>query len=230
MNIALILSGGRGSRMGSDIPKQYLEVEGRPVIAYCLRTMDGHPMIDGVQVVAEPEWRDLVETWAGNKLRGFSDPGENRQLSILNGLEDIRNYAPDDAVVLIHDGARPLVSVRTITECIEGCGEHEGVMPALPMKDTVYYGTAGRIDALLDRARVVAGQAPEAFRLAPYYRANRALSRERILAVNGSTEPAVMAGMDIRYIDGDECNFKVTTREDLERFCQIVRAGEEGRK
>lgn len=222
MNIALILSGGTGSRLGSDIPKQYLEVGGRPVIAYCLQTMGEHPLIDAVWIVAHSEWRDFIKPWVGDKLQGFSDPGENRQMSILNGLTDIRAYAPEDAVVLIHDAARPLVSARTVTECVEGCAEHEGVMPALPMKDTVYCGADGRIESLLERNRVIAGQAPEAFRLGRYFQANRALTEEQIRAVNGSAEPAVMAGMDVCYIEGDERNFKVTTIEDLERFRRIV--------
>ena len=77
---------------------------------------------------------------------------------------------------------------------------------------------------------MIAGQAPEAFRLGRYYQANRALSEEQLLAINGSTEPAIMAGMDICYIAGDERNFKVTTKEDLERFRRIVGYGEDSRK
>lgn len=230
MNVALILAGGTGSRLGADVPKQYLEVAGRPIIAYCLETMTEYDGIDAIQIVAEEMWRPLIRKWAGEKLKGFSKPGRNRQMSILNGLEDIKAYASDEAVVLIHDAARPLVSPQTIAACIGGCAEHEGVMPALPMKDTVYYGVSGRIDALLDRSRVIAGQAPEAFRLGRYYQANRALSEEQLLAINGSTEPAIMAGMDICYIAGDERNFKVTTKEDLERFGRIVGDGEDSRK
>ncbi|MDE7268930.1 MAG: 2-C-methyl-D-erythritol 4-phosphate cytidylyltransferase [Acetatifactor sp.] len=225
MNVALILAGGTGSRLGTNVPKQYLEVAERPIIAYCLETMTEHAGIDAIQIVAEEMWRPLIRKWAGEKLKGFSEPGRNRQMSILNGLEDIKAYASDEAVVLIHDAARPLVSPQTIAACIEGCADHEGVMPALPMKDTVYYGVSGRIDALLDRSRVIAGQAPEAFRLGRYYQANRALSEEQLLAINGSTEPAIMAGMDICYIVGDERNFKVTTKEDLERFGRIVGDG-----
>ncbi len=176
MNVALILAGGTGSRLGADVPKQYLEVAGRPIIAYCLETMTEYDGIDAIQIVAEEMWRPLIRKWAGEKLKGFSKPGRNRQMSILNGLEDIKAYASDEAVVLIHDAARPLVSPQTIAACIGGCAEHEGVMPALPMKDTVYYGVSGRIDALLDRSRVIAGQAPEAFRLSRYYQAIRALS------------------------------------------------------
>lgn len=230
MNVALILAGGTGSRLGTDVPKQYLEVAGRPIIAYCLETMTEYAGIDAIQIVAEEMWRPLIRKWAGEKLKGFSEPGRNRQMSILNGLEDIRVYAPEESVVLIHDAARPLVSPQMIRDCIEGCREHDGVMPALPMKDTVYLGASGRIEALLERSKVIAGQAPEAFRLGRYYQANRALSEEKLLLINGSTEPAIMASMDICYIPGDERNFKVTTKEDLERFCRIVGDGEDSGK
>ena len=227
MNVALILAGGTGSRLGADVPKQYLEAAGRPIIAYCLQTMEAHKCIDAIQIVAEEMWRPLIRKWAGDKLKGFSEPGRNRQMSILNGLEDIRAFAPGESVVLIHDAARPLVSPQTIAACIEGCREHDGVMPALPMKDTVYYGVSGRIEALLERSKVIAGQAPEAFRLERYYQANRTLSQDQLLEINGSTEPAVMADMDICYIAGDERNFKITTKEDLKRFCRIVGDGED---
>lgn len=227
MNVALVLAGGTGNRLGAEVPKQYLEVEGRPIIAYCLETLDRHSLIDAIQIVAGEEWHSLIRELGITKLRGFSLPGENRQLSILNGLDDIMKYAEEDDVTLIHDAARPLVSDATITACIEGCIKHEGVMPALPVKDTVYYGTDGRIESLLDRGKVIAGQAPEAFRLGKYYRANRRLSREGILGINGSTEPAIMAGMDICYIPGDERNFKVTTAEDFKRFCRIARGGKD---
>ncbi len=237
MNIALILSGGTGSRLGGDIPKQYIEVGGKPIIAYCLETFQTHPDIDAVRVVAAREWHGLIGQWAGSKLQGFSQPGQTRQMSVWNGLQDIRregvgrtvsqgeaDVAGGDVVVLIHDAARPLVSAETISACLEGCAAHDGVMPALPVKDTVYYGADGRIESLLDRSKVIAGQAPEAFRLEPYYDANRRLLPEKILRINGSTEPAILAGLDVQYIAGDERNFKITTQADLERFREIVKA------
>ena len=222
MNIAIILAGGTGSRLGASIPKQYIEVKDQPIFAYCLETLENHSQIDAIQVVADEGWRPLIGAWAGEKLRGFSEPGANRQLSILNALEDVRMFASDEDVVLIHDAARPFVSTEMITACLIGCIAHEGVMPALPLKDTVYYGADGRIESLLERSRIVSGQAPEAFRLAPYYKANKALTREQLLQINGSTEPAVMAGMDVCYIPGDEMNFKITTAEDLKRFEHIL--------
>lgn len=228
MNIALVLSGGRGIRLGSDIPKQYLEAGGRPVISYCVETLSAHGEIDAIQIVAEPIWQERISAWLekadrNKKFQGFSLPGENRQLSILRGLEDIREYGADTDYVLVHDAARPFLTAKLISECLSAGKGHDGVLPALPMKDTVYVSEDGRkVSSLLRRSSVFAGQAPELFQLGKYYEANRRLLPERILGINGSTEPAVLAGMDIVMIPGDEGNFKITTKADLERFREIV--------
>ena len=141
----------------------------------------------------------------------------------MNGLEDIRKYAADSDYVLIHDAARPLLSAGQISDCIGAVsGGHDGALPVLPMKDTVYYSEDGvRVSSLLERSRIFAGQAPEIFALGKYYEANQRLLPERILQINGSTEPAIMAGMDIAMIPGDEGNYKITTMADLERFQSI---------
>lgn len=233
MNIALILSGGTGTRFGTDIPKQYMEINDRPVISYCIEQLSKHSGIDAVQIVAASQWHETIlecfkpcdcQAYGGmSKFRGFSEPGENRQLSIYHGLEDIRRYASESDVVMIHDAARPLLSAQMITDSLIAVEGHDGVLPVLPMKDTVYRSTDGRrISALLDRSEIYAGQAPETFKIGKYYEANRRLLPERICAVNGSTEPAVMAGMDIVMIPGDEKNFKITTKEDMERFYEII--------
>lgn len=228
MNIALILSGGTGTRLGAEIPKQYLEEGGRPILSYCVETLSSHEGIDAVQIVAEPHWQTLISRWleaadTGRKFRGFSRPGENRQLSILHGLEDIARYAGDADYVLVHDAARPLLSADLISGCLEAVKGHEGVLPVLPMKDTVYCSADGHsVTSLLDRSTVFAGQAPEVFLLGRYLQANRNLLPDAIWNINGSTEPAVMDGMDIVMIPGDESNFKITTKEDLERFRGMI--------
>lgn len=257
MITALVLSGGSGTRMGMDTPKQYIEVNGRSVISYCLETLLNHETIDAVQIVADEVWQEVIlrtvkrlcqvvgkdasgeDASGGNtpenspgyekrmgKLRGFSVPGKTRQCSILNGLHDIRKYAVDSDYVLIHDAARPLLPSALITDCICAIKGHDGVLPVLPMKDTVYVSKDGRsVSSLLERSNVFAGQAPELFALGKYYEANRRLLPDSIFQMNGSTEPAVMAGMDIVMIPGDERNFKLTTAVDLERFREIIQKG-----
>lgn len=228
MNIALILSGGTGVRLGLDIPKQYITVGGRPIISYCLERLSRHKGIDAMQIVADSAWREKLSEWLasydnGHKFRGFSEPGANRQLSVFHGLEDIRKYAADSDYVFVHDAARPLLAEKMITDCLNAAASHDGVLPVLPMKDTVYASADGKtITSLLKRSEIFAGQAPEVFRFGKYYEANRRLMPERILQINGSTEPAIMAGMDIVMIPGDEGNFKVTTKEDLERLEGIL--------
>lgn len=235
MVIALILSGGTGKRMGTDIPKQYIKVNGRPVIAWCMECLATHPKIDAIQIVAEEMWRDTISGCIKcmcetsdceeftDKFKGFSAPGENRQLSILSGLEDIRLYASDSDYVLVHDAARPLLSAQMVTDCINAVTGHDGVIPVLPMKDTVYLSENGRtITSLLNRSQIYAGQAPELFVLGKYYEANTRLMPDEIMKINGSTEPAVMAGMDMAVIPGDEGNFKITTKADLEKFEKII--------
>ena len=212
MNIALILSGGTGIRMGSDVPKQYVEVKGKPIICYSMERLAHHRQVDWMQ---KEEFK--------MKFRGFSIPGANRQLSILNGLRDILSYGKDMDAVFVHDAARPLLSRKQITDCLHGVIGHDGLMPVLPMKDTVYTSLDGRkVTALLDRSTVYAGQAPEVFQIGRYFEANRKLLPEKILKINGSTEPAILDGMDIVMIPGEEGNFKITTREDLKRFRQMI--------
>lgn len=228
MNMAVILAGGTGTRMGLGIPKQYYEVNGKAVIAYCLHTFLTHEEIDAVQIVAEEIWHGYIMQQLFNlpyreKFRGFSAPGKNRQLSIYNALADIRRYTSENDMVVIQDSARPCVSAVYIADCLNAVKGHDGAMPVLPMKDTVYLSEDGKVvSSLLDRGKVFAGQAPEAFVFGKYYEANQALWPDKILEINGSTEPAVMAGMDIAMIPGDERNFKITTAADLERFREII--------
>lgn len=242
MNIALLLSGGVGSRLPSDVPKQYLRINGKMLITYSLETLINASVIDEIQIVAEDEWREFIMADAKkhgistDKIKGFSIPGYNRQSSILNGLQnilrginevvDVEN-AGDQDNILIHDAARPMLTQDQINGCFTMLCEHDGVMPVLPMKDTVYFSEDGsRVSELLNREKLFAGQAPEVFNFKKYYQANMDLMSDRLHVINGSTEPAVLAGMDIAMIPGDENNFKITTQADLDRFCSIVNGKE----
>nr|MBQ8253061.1 2-C-methyl-D-erythritol 4-phosphate cytidylyltransferase [Lachnospiraceae bacterium] len=224
MNIAIILAGGTGTRLGADRPKQYIEVNNKPILAYSMQGLSVHSGIDAIWIVADEMWRDYICAHVDmEKVKGFSQPGENRQLSIWNALRDIRDIADEESVVFIHDAARPILTMAMISDYLKSVKGHDGVIPVLPMKDTVYLSKDGRtITSLLERREVVAGQAPELFVYGKYYRANERLFPDKILGINGSTEPAILAGMDIVTVPGDEWNFKVTTRADLERFRQLV--------
>ena len=211
--------------MGSDIPKQYIEINGKTILEYTLQAMSAWEEMDSFVIVAASEYRhlisDIVNSTVGDKVGflGFADPGENRELSILNAMRSAKDRLSDEAVIMIHDAVRPCVSAEVIRSLAGACLSHDGAMPYLEMKDTVYETADGtKISRNLDRSRIVAGQTPEAFKFGKYLAAVENLSREELLRVNGTTEPAVAAGLDIALVHGDEKNFKITTPADLERF------------
>lgn len=252
MNIAILLSGGTGSRLGSDIPKQYIEVNGKMIISYSLDTLCKHSEIDYLVVVVAEEWKDTVRKSVKLDKILFAPPGQNRQLSIYNALEviekniiikqqdsnfdnlsqrDSSNSANDFSTesklptyVFIHDAARPNLTSEMITSYLAQVKGHDGLLPVLSMKDTVYYSEDGKkVTKLIDRSKIYAGQAPEVFNFQKYYAACKALLPDKILSINGSTEPAIIAGMDIAMVPGDENNYKITTRADLEKFENSVK-------
>ena len=242
MNYAVLLSGGTGNRINTDIPKQYVRVgNGKEpfslmMVTYALKPLLLNANIDYVFIVANNEWRDSIITDvkdAGlddSKIAGFADPGANRQSSIYNGIIKILlsyydgiSSVRDSDTVLVHDAARPFLTDQMVNDCYEALPGHDGVMPVLPMKNTVYMSEDGRsISGLIDRSKIFAGQAPELFKLKQYFYANMALLPDKINTVNGANEPAIMAGMDVAMIPGDESNFKVTTDSDMERFRGII--------
>ena len=227
MRFALVLAGGTGTRLGEGVPKQYREVNGKPVIQYLLDILGEVEEIDTIVIVADEVWHAYVQAGMNEKVirkfSGFSLPGKTRQLSVLNGLDDIASQAEEAESVLILDAARPLLSQQLIRDCYRALEGHEGVLPVLSMKDTVYYSEDGRqVTSLLERPKIFAGQAPELFVFQKYYEANRKLSEEEMAAICGSTEPAIKASMDVVMIPGDEMNFKITTMSDLIRFEEIV--------
>ena len=163
MRVAIILSGGIGSRMGLNIPKQYVEVNDKPIICYTLERFLKDEKTDVVIVGCADEWKSFVEEQVlllgPTKRVYYSKPGETRQYSIFNALivaEEVG--AKDDDVIIIHDAVRPLVSIDLIHCCYEGCNEADGILPVIPVKDTIYYSEDGRtIGSLLDRKFLWAG-------------------------------------------------------------------------
>lgn len=232
MNYTIVLSGGVGSRLGLDMPKQYYKVGNKPVIHYVLETLSKCDCIDGYVIVAMKEWQEcileivhaILDKEDRGKFIGFAEPGENRQLSVYHGLLALKETALENDLVLVQDAARPNTRDSLIRKCLTIRNEEDGAMPVLPMKDTVYLSRSGKsVDELLNRSQVYAGQAPESFRFGKYLKANVQLLPDEIYKINGSTEPAIKAGMKIVMIDGEESNFKITTAEDLKRFEQIVK-------
>ena len=127
-NIALIIAGGVGNRMHQDIPKQFLNVNNKPIIIYTLEAFQKHPNIDAIEVVCLKGWHDILRAYAKQfgitKLENIVSGGETGLQSIRNGLKDIaKRYHDDDDIVLIHDAIRPMVSQDIISDNIRVCRE-----------------------------------------------------------------------------------------------------------
>lgn len=227
MNIAIILSGGIGARMGGECPKQYIEIDGKPIISYCIDAFVNNGRIDKFIIVVADEWKDYVKHILKEIKQPvyYAQPGETRQFSIYNALvvAEGEGCACDD-VVIIHDAVRPLVTDLIINQCIDGIDNYfDGVMPVIRVKDTIYQSRDQQtISCLLNRSELYAGQAPESFRLGRYLQIHRELSNDEISRINGSTEIAHKAGCKVKLIIGSELNFKITTPEDVINFEQIV--------
>ncbi len=232
MNIALILSGGVGNRMKMNIPKQYVEVDGKPIILYTLKKFQNSPEIDKIVITADKLWMEKIYNWIKqeriDKFYDFAISGKSRQESVLNGLNVCMEISMDinNDNVMIHDAVRPFVSNDLIKECFRQLEKHDGCMPVLPVYDTTYLSQDGRhITKLLDRNMLFSGQAPEAFNLYKYAKINRNTPKEILCKVKGSSEIAYQNGFDIALIPGEDNNFKLTTPLDMERFRVIIQEG-----
>jgi len=228
MNIAIILSGGVGSRMGLDTPKQYVLVNKQPVISYCLKTFFDNTQTDAIIICVADEWKEFVQKNVvklnPHKPIFYAKAGETRQYSVFNSLIAAKECGfSDDDIILIHDAARPLVSQDLINRCYNGCAHADGIMPVIPVKDTTYLSEDGKhIHSLLNRNHLWGGQSPEAFRFGKYLKIHNEISREELLKINGSTEIAFKAGLDCQMVDGEPMNLKITTPEDLSNFETII--------
>ena len=234
MVTAIILSGGSGTRINPDVPKQYIEVEGKMIIDYSLEVFVNCEAIDYFCIIADSKWRESLEEIISEKNKdkfiGFAEPGEHRQISIFNGLRYINTMfegnISDEDLVLIHDASRPNITCNMRMRYIYGVGtsdydntSFDGVVPALSVKNYIYQSLDGeKITGLLERDTLYSGQSPEVYMFKKYLKANEALLPDRIKEIRGSAEPAFMAGMNILLVEGSTRNYQITTQEDLDRF------------
>ena len=221
MNIALVLSGGTGARMGLDVPKQYQRIAGKPVIVHTLEQFEKFSEIDGVIVAACAEWEQQILEWkityALSKLRGIAPAGPDRQQSIRNGLraaEPLMKGRPGG--VIIQDAARPLTSQDLLARLIQALEEAPAGMPVLPITDTTYTSRDGQwVDGLLDRSTLFAGQAPEAFDYWAYRKLYEEAPVEILSSMSGSCQLPCSKGWKVKMIPGEPENLKITYAADL---------------
>lgn len=240
MNIAVILAGGTGSRMGSSVPKQFMQLQGRAVIEYPIDTFDRHEAIDEVAVVVNPDWRGEMEAIVARngwkKLTRLIDGGSERYMSTLNAVMAYIDY-PDDTNLLLHDAARPWVSGEVVTRVVNALETHEAVGVAVPSTDTVWevhpdmnmesgewkmesgkFEMPRFVARIPERRLMWRAQTPQAFRL-PLIRDayQRALQDPQFAATDDcGVVRRYMPGVKIAVVEGEERNRKITFAEDLD--------------
>ena len=218
----LILAGGSGSRVGSDIPKQYLNLGGVPVIRRTVEVFLSHPAIDLIQVVIGAEDSERCgEALAGLGLPAPVTGGATRQNSGMRGLEALETAEPE--YVLIHDAARPFVDHGTIDRVVRALEQASAVLPAVPVADTLKRGAGSPaiVTATVDRQDMWRAQTPQGFRFTEILSAHRAATG---LELTDDTAVAEHAGMTVSLVPGAEDNFKITTQGDLRRAERMAAA------
>lgn len=227
MNIAIILAGGTGSRMGADKPKQFIEVDGRSVIERCIDAFEAAPGIDEIAVVMHPQWTALMHevaehnTW--KKLKKILEGGSERYMSSLNAIAAYIDY-PDDTNLLLHDAARPWVSQEVIARTVQALTHHEAVAVGIPSTDTVWEvrqdfdkQLSKFIVRIPERSTMWRAQTPQAFRL-PLIRDayQHALQDPQFHATDDcGVVRNYLPGTKIIIVPGEEQNRKITFKEDL---------------
>ncbi len=211
--VAIVVASGRGQRFGSDLPKQYMPLAGRPLLRHTLERFARHPQVRSVLAVIHADDRSRFEDAArGLEVMAPVIGGETRQESARLGLESLAADPPD--TVLIHDGARPLVDPEVVTRVIDALDSHDGALPALPVGDTLKRVQGGIVGGTVDRSGLHRAQTPQGFAFAGILQAHRRFAGQ---AMTDDAAVAEAAGMAVTVVEGDEDNIKVTARSDLVR-------------
>ena len=229
---ALIVAAGRGHRVGGPLPKQYRALAGRAVLGHSVQRFATHPRIDRVRVVINPADRPLYDDavresgdTADAALLAPVAGGETRQDSVRNGLESLAESPPE--LVLIHDGARPLVSAAVIDGALDALAGHDGALPVLAVSDSLKQAAPGSslVAGAVPREGLWRAQTPQGFRYPAILDAHRAAACDNL---TDDAAVAEQAGLAVALTPGDEDNLKITTEQDFARAERIL-AAQDGR-
>ncbi|MFC3087285.1 bifunctional 2-C-methyl-D-erythritol 4-phosphate cytidylyltransferase/2-C-methyl-D-erythritol 2,4-cyclodiphosphate synthase [Tabrizicola soli] len=205
----IVVAAGRGSRMGGEMPKQWQVLSGKPVLAHTLAAFAGLRVL----LVIHPEDRARAEAFGVELVEG----GATRDASVLAGLRALEGSGVE--AVLIHDGARPLVTRGLVDRLVAALAVHQGAAPALPVSDALWRGAGGLVAGTVDRAGIYRAQTPQAFRFAPILAAHRAHPG----GAADDVEVARAAGLDVAIVEGEESNLKLTWPGDFARAEAILK-------
>lgn len=216
--IAIIVAAGRGKRLGSSLPKQFLKVRGRTILEMSVEAFEQNKYIDEIFVAANADYCELTEKLCRgfSKLKKIVAGGAERQDSVRAALDCLRG---ENGIVLVHDAARPFVSEAVINAVIEGTADFGAAIPTVPAKDTIRQvdGTGSRT---LQRETLARVQTPQGFRISLIKHAFEKAQAEGFLGTDDASLVERM-GINISMVQGEDANRKITTREDLETEMRI---------
>ena len=233
MNTALIFAGGTGRRMGSaGRPKQFLELHGKPIIIHTLEHFDRHPQIDAIAVVCIDGWigylKDQLERFRIKKVRWIVPGGETSQDSTRAGLNAIASGCdPKDTVVLIHDGVRPLITEKLISDNIAAVEQYGNAITAAPAIETIITVDENEaVERLIDRQTCRLARAPQSFWLADILEMHRRSIEDGYDGMIDSASLMIHYGVKLHLVEGPAENIKITTPSDFYIFKAIREARE----
>lgn len=229
MNIAIVFAGGSGVRMGAGIPKQFLEVNGKPIIVYTLQLFQYHNQIDKIYLAVLEEYipymRDLVLEYNLSKVKSVLPGGSTAQDTIYNALKKAQEENDENSIVLLHDGVRPFVSYDVITKNIESVKKYGNAITSTPCFETIIISRNGKdVDKVPYRKDTFSAQAPQSFYLKDIIEVH-----EKIRQLDHKYENMVDActmfqslHINVHLVEGNRGNIKVTTPEDVFLFRALM--------
>ena len=226
-NIALLIAGGSGNRMHQDIPKQFLNVNDRPVIVYTLEAFDKHPEIEAIAVVCIEGWEQVLWAYASqfniSKLKYVFPGGKNGQDSIRNGVLGLEKEFGQDDIVLIHDAIRPMVSAEIISDNIRVAKKYGDAITVIPCAEAMLQTEDGFVSTgSYERDKLKRTQTPQAFRLGDICNLHREALEKGITNSVASCTLMIEMGKQVHFSTGSEKNIKLTTVEDIDIFKALL--------
>lgn len=229
MNYGLIIAGGSGNRMGQDIPKQFMHVDGCPIIIHTMKAFQDHPGIDGIAVVCLEGWETVLQSYANQfsitKLKWIFPGGKSGMESIHNGIYGLKEAGcEDEDLVLIHDAVRPLLPQDIISSNIAICKKYGYAITGIQCREAILESEDGFSSTTsVPRDRLIRTQTPQTFRLGNIIRAHEEAKEKGIKdSVASCTLMAELGGREMHIVPGSEKNIKVTTVEDLEMIKALM--------
>lgn len=225
MAVAIIIAGGSGTRMGQDIPKQFINIYDKPILLYTLEGFQKHPLIDVIEVVCLDGWHDILRAYAKqfniSKLKWIVSGGSSGQESIRNGVYNLEGKVSEDEIIVIHDGIRPLVEETVLTDVIRKSQQYGNAVTSLPYNEQIFV-----VDDELSTIKYIPRETlrrvstPQAYRFdlldSKYHEAF-----EKKIGIYGSHYTNTMMvelGVRLYFASGSDKNIKLTTKDDLEMF------------